>query len=105
MWLLLVACSTPSPAPPPSPTGPVHHLAFAGDLCTGKTLNLALHDPQAAAAMFRDAPPILHQADLTLINGEGVIASGGRIADKGEPRPLLYRARPELLALLAAAGV
>jgi poly-gamma-glutamate capsule biosynthesis protein CapA/YwtB (metallophosphatase superfamily) len=101
MWLLLAACART----PPPPVGPVHHLAFGGDLCTGKTLNTAIHDPAQAQAMFRDAPPILRDADLALVNSEGVIAGGGRIADRGEPRPILYRARPELIELLRDAGV
>jgi len=101
LWLLWLACSPP---PPPSDL-PVHDLAFGGDLCAGKELNASIHDPVRAAAMFARAPEVLKSADLTLVNLEGTIAGGGWLADKGEPRPILYRARPELAGLLADAGI
>jgi poly-gamma-glutamate capsule biosynthesis protein CapA/YwtB (metallophosphatase superfamily) len=82
-----------------------HHLAFGGDACLGEGLNAAIRDPARAAAMFRDAPPILRRADLTLINAEGVAAAGGDFGFKGEPRPILYRADPAVARLLADAGV
>lgn len=81
------------------------HLAFGGDVCTGDELNAALHDPGRRTAMFADAPPELRTADLTLVNGEGVVAAGGWPIHKGEPRPITYRARPELAGVLAEAGV
>lgn len=101
LWLL--ACASPEL---PVPTDlPVHHLTFGGDTLVGENLNLALADPDVRSAMFVDVADLLRDADLTLLNSEGVISGGGRIADKGESRPHLYRARPAMMGILAAAGV
>jgi poly-gamma-glutamate capsule biosynthesis protein CapA/YwtB (metallophosphatase superfamily) len=101
LWLSWLACvSTPVPA-----DLSVHHLAFGGDLCAGKELNEVIHDPKRSKVIFSDAPAILHEADVTVVNLEGVLSGGGRIADKGEARPILYRARPEFAAQLASSGV
>ncbi len=101
LWLL--ACTSPD-APAPLDL-PVHHLTFGGDTIVGENLNLALADEDVRAAMFVDVAGLLRDADVTLLNSEGVISGGGRIADKGEARPHLYRARPAMMGVLAAAGV
>lgn len=95
--LLLLAC-TPSNLP-------VHHLAFGGDLIAGDRLNAVVLDPAARAAMLAQVAPRLQAADLALVNLEGTVSLGGAFVDKGEPRPTLYRARPELMDALAAGGI
>ncbi|MFZ5477907.1 MAG: CapA family protein [Myxococcota bacterium] len=95
--LLLAACAEPDL--------PVHHLVYGGDTLVGQTLNEAILDPAGRAEMLADVAPILKAADLALLNSEGVIARGGKVLDKGEARPHLYRARPEMMAILADAGV
>jgi len=44
-------------------------------------------------------------ADVALVNLECVVSTKGRFWDKGEHRPFLYRARPELLDVLTEAGI
>lgn len=82
-----------------------HTLGFGGDLMLGRRINVALFDPEARDAALADLAPVLLDSDLTLVNGEGVISGGGAFGDKGEPRPHQYRAHPDAIALLVAAGV
>ena len=99
MWLAaLIACGEPAPLPE-------HTLAFGGDVLLGRQLNLVLHDEDDHDAVLGDIARLLSEADLALVNAEGVIAGGGAFADKGEPRPPMYRAHPAALDLLAHAGV
>ena len=94
----LLACGQPEPLPE-------HTLAFGGDVLLGRQLNLVLYDEQARSEVLDAITPQLAGADLALVNAEGVIAAGGAFADKGEPRPHMYRAHPNALGLLADAGV
>jgi poly-gamma-glutamate capsule biosynthesis protein CapA/YwtB (metallophosphatase superfamily) len=88
-----------------APSYPEHHLAFGGDVSLGRKLNEALLDDDARPGIIAEIVPRLQAADLALVNAEGVIAGGGAFADKGEPRPHMYRAHPVAMELLAEAGV
>jgi poly-gamma-glutamate synthesis protein (capsule biosynthesis protein) len=48
---------------------------------------------------------LLEKADLTIVNGEGVISSGGQFTDKGEPIPYMYRAHPKAVDVLKDLGI
>ncbi|MCP4675521.1 MAG: CapA family protein, partial [Deltaproteobacteria bacterium] len=43
--------------------------------------------------------------DLAVVNGEGVISSGGSFADKNETMPYMYRAHPNMVEVLTNAGI
>ncbi|HYO29268.1 MAG TPA: CapA family protein, partial [Thermomicrobiales bacterium] len=79
-------------------------VAFGGDVILGQSQN---------ALTARDGPtralggvPELAEADLAIVNLEGVVANTGAPVAKGSGRqPFQFRGRPELLAVLAAAGI
>ena len=97
---LLLSCTPQIPDDLPEYT-----LAFAGDVILGRRINEALHDDEARPEILVGVSEVLRQADLTVVNAEGVIALGGDFNDKGEPRPHMYRAHPLALDVLADAGV
>ncbi len=55
--------------------------------------------------MLAGLRPLLEQADLAVINGEGVISAGGGFTYKGEPQSHMYRAHPLMTEVLAEAGI
>jgi poly-gamma-glutamate capsule biosynthesis protein CapA/YwtB (metallophosphatase superfamily) len=87
------------------PNLPVHTLVYGGDVTLGRQTNPALFDDKERARLFGDVAPLLEKADVALVNGEGVISSGGEYFDKGEPRPYMYRAHPSAIEPFVAAGV
>lgn len=99
MWL---GCTGPETLPPDAPT---YTLRYGGDLIMGRRLNAALYEPQRRAQILGDVAPVLREADIALLNAEGVIAEGGQFSDKGESRPYMFRAHPAALEVLTAAGV
>ena len=96
---LLLACARPVIG-----TLPEHHLAFGGDLMLGQQLNRVLDDGEARRKVFADLT-LLRTADLSLVNGEGVIAAGGVLAGKGEVAPHTWRVRPAAIDMLVEAGI
>jgi UDP-N-acetylmuramyl pentapeptide synthase/D-alanine-D-alanine ligase-like ATP-grasp enzyme/acylphosphatase len=89
---------------PPSqlkPAGPI--IVWGGDVNLGRrqhyrTAELGLEN------ILRI--PALQAADLRIVNLECVIATQGiQGVSKGESGPYYYRARPEMLGILAAAGI
>lgn len=85
----------------PAPTGPV--IVWGGDV------NLGRRQHYRAAELGPEnilRIPALQAADLRIVNLECVIATQGEQGvRKGEDGPYYYRARPEMLRVLAAAGV
>ncbi len=96
----MMGCQRSAPISPSS-----HSLAFGGDIFLGRGLNVALFDDKARDDIFGDVAPIMRRADLALVNGEGVIARGGYLFNKGEPRPFMFRAHPKAVGVLKGAGV
>ncbi len=84
---------------------PRHSIIYSGDLTLGRRFNEALLNPKQRRTVFGDVAPLLKQADIALVNAEGVIASGGQFTDRGEHRPYMFRAHPLAVDLLAEAGV
>ncbi len=82
-----------------------HTLVYGGDVTLGRRINRALFDERRRGSLFGDIEGDLRGAELTIVNGEGVIASGGRFTDKGEPRPYMFRAHPLAIDALSDAGV
>ena len=85
----------------PAAANPV--VAFGGDVILGARQNAltAEHGPADALAGI----PELTEADLTIVNLECVVAGTGAAVAKASPFAFHFRGRPELLAVLAAAGV
>ncbi|MDR7254530.1 poly-gamma-glutamate synthesis protein (capsule biosynthesis protein) [Nocardioides sp. BE266] len=97
--------STPAPPPTRSPTptndapDPPIRIALAGDIHFEGPLAARLRDPATALAPVSDA---LSTADLTIVNLETSVGTGGR------PEPgkrFTFSAAPEAFDALAAAGV
>lgn len=80
-------------------------LAFGGDFTLGRWLNEALFDGAQKKQILAEIAPFFIEADIAVINGEGVISSGGAYFDKGEPRPFMYRAHPLAVDVLKDAGI
>jgi poly-gamma-glutamate capsule biosynthesis protein CapA/YwtB (metallophosphatase superfamily) len=79
-------------------------LAVGGDVSLGRRQNAitAAQGPAAALA----GVSALRSADLAYVNLESVVASGGVSGvEKGEDGPFYFRGRPEMLAVLSAAGI
>lgn len=87
-----------APAPPARPPGTIT-LAFAGDVnFAERTADRLAADP---ATVFGAAAVGLASADLTMVNLETAIATGG----EPEPKSFTFRAPPTALAALRDAGV
>ena len=102
---LLIGALVSSDRPVSASDLPEHTLAFGGDVFVGRRLNYALESPEARGRIFGDLRDILRDADLALVNSEGVVALGGRVADKGESRPFYLRAQPGLIDVFVDAGI
>jgi Bacterial capsule synthesis protein PGA_cap len=86
------------PSPPPPPAAPIR-LAFAGDVNFTRGALAALErDPQTALA---DIAGVLGDADLTVVNLETAVTSGGSAA----PKEFNFRAPDTAFVALKAAGV
>lgn len=109
LGVLALAACTPDTAPVegdaplPDPPEGVFTLAFGGDVIMGRRLNRILHDPQPQP--WGSAREALREADITLVNSEGVISSGGMYYDKGDTMPYEYRAHPGAIDMLLDGGV
>jgi poly-gamma-glutamate capsule biosynthesis protein CapA/YwtB (metallophosphatase superfamily) len=82
-----------------------HSLVYAGDFTFGRQVNFALFTQAGRSAMLKEVKPLFKNADLAIVNGEGVISAGGYYYDKGEPRPFMYRVHPNVINVLRDAGI
>ncbi len=71
----------------------------------GKEFNFALYDSKSRSKVFNNIKGIFSQADVALINAEGVISQGGDYFDKGEPTPHMFRAHPNVIGVLEESGI
>jgi poly-gamma-glutamate capsule biosynthesis protein CapA/YwtB (metallophosphatase superfamily) len=79
-------------------------VIFAGDLILGDEVNAAV--AQRGPEAMLSAIPSLPDADLTIVNLESAVAADGEMGvEKSEFAPHYFRARPETLAVLQAAGI
>jgi poly-gamma-glutamate capsule biosynthesis protein CapA/YwtB (metallophosphatase superfamily) len=78
---------------------------IGGDISLGGSMN-AFQAQEGGGALLASKVPQLRDADVAIVNLEGVVASGGvQGVDKGEVSPVYFRGRPESLAVLEAAGI
>lgn len=105
--LLLGGCAQGRPEATPSDrpavVGPVIEIAFGGDVLLGEDMNSYVA-PEGAAAPLAGVPE-LRDADLAIVNLESVVAGGGDAVDTGHLADYYFRGRPEMLAVLHAAGI
>jgi len=69
----------------------------------GRRINRILHGPPPQP--WGPARAALRDADITLVNGEGVISGGGMFYDKGDTVPYEYRAHPGAVEMMLDGGV
>lgn len=105
---LLLAVATAACAADPLPPRDVERetitLAFGGDVNLGAEMHQWTAGP-SARDLLRSLEPI-RDADLAVVNLETVVATTGSAVDKPrEKRPFHFRARPETVSVLTAAGV
>ncbi|MBN2528002.1 MAG: CapA family protein [Deltaproteobacteria bacterium] len=110
VFLVSVAVAATSckskPKPKATPKNlPVHTLVYGGDFTLARRLNFALFDEKARSKIMEDVALLFRDADIALVNGEGVVAAGGYYYDKGEPRPYMYRAHPLAIDVLKETGI
>ena len=92
--------TAPAPRGSSSPARPRGEftISFAGDVHFAGRVAVRLDDP---ATVFGSAHAALTSADLTMVNLETAIATGGEPA----PKEFTFRAPPSALSALAASGV
>lgn len=100
LLLCLPGCKQKNEGMPAPEHLPSHTLVFGGDLFLGGGISRAVIDKDSRDAVFGDLGDIIRQADLAIVNGEGVISSGGMFADKDDGYPIYYRAHPDAVQLL-----
>lgn len=93
----LTAPAAPAPVLP-APAPAVLRLAFAGDVHFERELAARLENPASALA---PVTAVLSDADITMVNLETAIATGGT----AQPKRYTFRAPPSALDALAGAGV
>lgn len=91
------ARTVPTPTPTPEPAGPIT-VALAGDVHAEDPIGEVL---AAGANPLDGVTPIFAGADVTIVNLETAVGTGGVPQDKA----YTFQAHPALLAALAAAGV
>ncbi len=95
--------SVAEPATAPEP--PTNTIAFGGNVNFAHYINNSLFNDEMRADMFGDVRAMLKEADLALINGEGVITTGGRFTDNGDPAPEMHRTHPLMVDVLVDTGI
>jgi UDP-N-acetylmuramoyl-tripeptide--D-alanyl-D-alanine ligase len=92
-----------SPDIPASQSRPRAVVAWGGDVNLGRRQHYRTHELGWDAVLPN---ALLRTADLMIVNLECVVATSGELGvPKGERAPYYFRARPEMLRLLTAAGV
>jgi UDP-N-acetylmuramyl pentapeptide synthase/poly-gamma-glutamate capsule biosynthesis protein CapA/YwtB (metallophosphatase superfamily) len=87
------------------PTRTTGVVAWGGDVNLSRRQHYRLHELGGADKMLGGIAA-LREADLRIANLECVVATiGEQGVDKDETAPYYYRARPEMLAVLTAAGI
>jgi len=88
----------------PSEGLPTHTLMFGGDVFTARQLNRALFDDESRAQILGGLAPLLRQADLSMLNSEGVIATGGAFYSLGRSS-YMFHAHPLLIDVYRDVGI
>jgi poly-gamma-glutamate capsule biosynthesis protein CapA/YwtB (metallophosphatase superfamily) len=107
-FMFLAGCSekqTPLEVVNPEELGDSHTIAIGGDFILGRKFNLACYSKDKLSKVFNDLKPRMKNAELTILNAEGVISSGGSFSNKKEGGPYMYRAHPNAIHAIVEAGV
>jgi len=78
-------------------------LFASGDTALARWVHFVVYESGSERALA-DVAELVQSADVAMTNLECVVSSRGRFWDKGERRPYLYRARPEMLDVVTDAG-
>jgi poly-gamma-glutamate capsule biosynthesis protein CapA/YwtB (metallophosphatase superfamily) len=78
-------------------------LFAGGDTMIARWVHYTAYE-KGAAWILEDVRELVGGADIAMTNLECVVSTRGKFFDKGEGRPYLYRARPEMLDILTEAG-
>ena len=83
--------------------GPQYSLFACGDTMIARWMHYHVYE-KGATWPLRELKSLIKGADIAMTNLECVVSTRGHFFDKGERRPYLYRARPEMLDVLTEAG-
>jgi poly-gamma-glutamate capsule biosynthesis protein CapA/YwtB (metallophosphatase superfamily) len=85
---------------------PRHSLVYGGDLVAARRINYALWDESDTerSALFAGVAPVLQNADIAMLNIEGMITMGGHY-NTLRSCSWMFRAHPALTDVLTSAGV
>lgn len=100
--LAILALGAPLAAEPKT-GGETHTLFACGDTALARWVHFMIYENGSESALS-DLAEMVSGADVAMTNLECVVSSRGRFWDKGERRPYLYRARPEMLDVLTHVG-
>ena len=78
-------------------------LFASGDVMLARWVPIAVYE-KGPKWPLEDVAHLSKDADIALTNLECVLSTKGYFYDKGESRPFLYRARPEMIDVLTEAG-
>ncbi|MBN2803864.1 MAG: CapA family protein [Deltaproteobacteria bacterium] len=90
---------------PISKRAETYTIVFGGDFILGRRLNIVSQQKQYLENMFHDALPVLKNADLSVVNAEGVISQRGIQVNKHMAAPIYYHVHPDVLHGLTTAGI
>src|SRR5262245_10945758 len=76
-------------------------LLFGGDVMLSRYVGRLARQHRDPALPFRAIAPLLAAADLTFVNLESPFSDQGSTVDQG----MVFKAEPEMIAGLAAAGI
>ena len=82
-----------------------HTVVLGGDFILGKRFNKIVHRQTKLKSLFHDVLPILQNADLAIVNAEGVVAQSGSQVNKYMLQPIYYHTHPDALLALTNAGI
>jgi poly-gamma-glutamate capsule biosynthesis protein CapA/YwtB (metallophosphatase superfamily) len=104
-WLLLGSLLGAAPASAEESAVPTKHTLFAsGDTALSRWSHYPYYEHGPTNAHAAELRELIRDADLAMTNLECVFATTGSYFDKGERRPYLYRARPEMLDVITEVG-
>jgi poly-gamma-glutamate capsule biosynthesis protein CapA/YwtB (metallophosphatase superfamily) len=81
----------------------MYTLFAAGDTMIARWMHYWYYE-KGPDFMLGEVKEMVSKADIAMTNLECVVSTRGDFFDKGEMRPYLYRARPEMLDILTNAG-
>jgi len=98
------ACNAEQQASVQNQASSRYTLIYGGDFFSARRLHFALYDPQERYKVLAGVAPVLRQADIAMLNLEGMVTTGGYY-NTLRSCTWMFRAHPLVLDLLKDAGV